>query len=209
MTLADVPREGESLYRNARPDYRIDPESGCWVWLKSLLRGYPVGGGAIKKPHRAYYELAHGPVPKGWHVHHKCENERCVNPEHLAAISERDHHLLHFMLERGYSLDLIRRVRAEGRKAGASYREVARRYGMHFNTVYRWWNAISWADLLDDGPVVTPGNVCALPGCDNVCQGRRHKRFCCSEHRDRAKSRRQWERRKASVDPNQEEGRAS
>lgn len=37
--LDGVPREGESLRPNAKtPDYKIDPETGCWQWQKSTNR---------------------------------------------------------------------------------------------------------------------------------------------------------------------------
>lgn len=46
------------------------------------MHGYgqlPTGGLA----HRAAYEKAYGPIPKGLLVRHKCDVRACVNPEHL------------------------------------------------------------------------------------------------------------------------------
>lgn len=88
--VAGLPREGGSLSPRAlKPDYVIDPATGCWEWQKFKTRlGYGQGnftGAGIKTSHahRAYWIAANGEPPEGFHIHHKCENPSCVNPEHL------------------------------------------------------------------------------------------------------------------------------
>lgn len=82
------------------PNVKIDKSLACWPWLKSTSEGYgQVGFGSpkfhIKRAHVVAYELVYGQVPKGMHVHHRCENKLCCNPFHLKLMKKLDHHLHH------------------------------------------------------------------------------------------------------------------
>jgi hypothetical protein len=61
--------------------------NGCWEWqgVRSPLgygRYYPAMGVKLQS-HRHAYELAHGAIPEGMHVLHRCDNPPCCNPDHL------------------------------------------------------------------------------------------------------------------------------
>ena len=51
--------------------------------------------GVFKRAAVVAYEEAYGPVPPGHVVHHTCENQWCVEPTHLVAITSAEHIRLH------------------------------------------------------------------------------------------------------------------
>jgi hypothetical protein len=76
-------------------------DNGCLIWqgcVKTEGYGKYDGGGKQMFAHRKAYELTHGPLPAGVHVHHLCREKLCVLPGHLlpvAAGGKWSHKTLH------------------------------------------------------------------------------------------------------------------
>ena len=78
------------------PFLEIDHSSQCWVWTRSVAHhGYGQVSihGRRQMVHRAMYEFHKGPIPSGMQLDHLCRNHRCVNPEHLEPVTNRENQL--------------------------------------------------------------------------------------------------------------------
>ena len=68
-----------------------EPNTGCWLWLAHLEKGYGRMSVAGKRQfaHRLSYEHVNGLIPNGLQVDHLCRVPCCVNPDHLEAVTPK------------------------------------------------------------------------------------------------------------------------
>lgn len=86
----DEQRLLEKVYKN--------PVTGCWLWQASTdAMGYgqtctrgASGAFRAKRAHVLAWEVWNGEKPPHALIRHKCDNKRCINPEHLELGTHKD-----------------------------------------------------------------------------------------------------------------------
>jgi HNH endonuclease len=135
----------------------------CWLWTGSGNKGN-YGRVLISKSnpirfvsaHRYSWTYYYGEIPHGSHVLHKCDNRRCVNPEHLklgtAAQNSKD------IVEHGNSLrgelnprtklttNDVLEIRAKYSR-GETLRAIAAQYSISLTNAHSITTRRSWAHL--------------------------------------------------------------
>lgn len=130
----------------ARPlPYEIDEATGCWNWAGAMTtKGYGQvrRGGRNHQAHRWMYEQRHGPVPAGMQLDHLCRNRRCVNPDHLEAVTPATNQ------RRAKSTKLTEEAAAEIRRRLATEHPnlLAAEFGVHPTTIYQIRSGRTWRD---------------------------------------------------------------
>lgn len=121
-------------------EYRVDPDSGCWIWQRARSHGYGQVrvNGRYVPAHRIYYEREVGPVPPGLCLDHLCRTPACVNPAHLEPVTWAEN------CRRGTNAKLTMEDAREIRVSSERGIDLAARFGVskatisHIKSGRRW-----------------------------------------------------------------------
>jgi hypothetical protein len=84
-------------------------DNGCWIWCKAIKNnGYGElclgsvvdDSRCMEYAHRVSYVWFKGPIPVGLQVDHLCNVRRCINPDHLEAVTALENTTRAWSIER-------------------------------------------------------------------------------------------------------------
>lgn len=157
----------EGLRQRFDEKWKLDPQTGCWVWT-AYCTGGDGGYGRIRVrienewkmrgAHRIAWELYIGQIPPRLLVCHHCDNPPCVNPAHLFLGTDADNMADRDRKERrtapkgeqngeaklseSEALQVLRR-----KTTGQRLIDVAAEFGVSVPQVSRIWRGDSWSHL--------------------------------------------------------------
>ena len=150
-----------SMETRIKSKVNVNVRTGCWNWTGSFRKdgyGKLIVGSKLDGTRRtvtasrASYETFVGPIPTGMVVCHKCDNPRCVNPEHLFVGTWKDNY--DDMVRKGRqktakgshvaSSKLTEATVRRIRKSKKDPQTLADRYGVHVSTIRHILSGASW-----------------------------------------------------------------
>lgn len=143
----------------------VKSESGCWEWVgtkRGSSSGVHYGGTNIGRKsvlaHRASYEFYIGVIPENMLVCHKCDNPKCINPDHLFLGTRLDNAKDMANKHRGTCGEKSSNSKLSNTKSfeiifaaknkNMKQKEIAYVFGISEKTVNKLFNRKSWKHLL-------------------------------------------------------------
>jgi predicted XRE-type DNA-binding protein len=148
---------------------KVDQSGDCWIWTGKLHRddGWGYGrfyvhtqeGTITVKVHRLAYMITYGDIPSGLCVCHRCDNPRCIRPDHLFLGTNLDN--IQDMVQKGrqargernglsrFTSEQVRSMRHLYTVDRMRQAEIARVFGVDRRTVNRIVRYQLWRDVAD------------------------------------------------------------
>lgn len=154
-----MPQKTMTLTERLKSKMSLPTNSGCIEWMGAIATS---GYGAINicesgskykhntvyNAHRISYELFIGVIPDGLLVLHKCDNRKCVNPDHLFVGNQKEN--MSDMITKGRAIhigklnaDKVKEIKERIRN-GSKNADIAREFTITQQTICDIKKGRSW-----------------------------------------------------------------
>lgn len=125
--------------------YVVDKNTGCWIWIRGGWKSGYAGFTKNNKHYRAHrylYEIYKGKIEKGMVIDHLCRNRKCVNPDHLEAVSIKEN------VRRGLSaklnMEIVSKIRKMYSDGLITQQKLANLFGVGKRAISKIVNMKRW-----------------------------------------------------------------
>lgn len=143
MTLED--------YMRSKLEKATTTSNGCIEWPgpfthKDKRYGYLNYRYTKHLAHRLVYIMNYGQIPIGKEIHHTCNNGKCVNPQHLEAVTHSTNiaRSNEYATKNKLSYSIAATIRKEYEDGKTTHRALAKKYGVHKSTIFRVLAKEAW-----------------------------------------------------------------
>jgi hypothetical protein len=135
---------------------KVKKGNGCWEWQGALSKQWQYGMFRVNaarptvKAHRVSWEINVGQIPEGVNVLHKCDNPKCVRPDHLFLGTIGDNNQDMTLKERHgrmlFTHEQVRQIRElkKARGRSLSHQMIADQFGVSKSTITHMLTGRNW-----------------------------------------------------------------
>lgn len=154
-----TPKDLDKFWANVNP---ATPYDGCWLWMGRCNANAGRATTTLQNTNwiasRIMYKIVTGTDPGDLHVLHKCDNPRCVCPEHLFlgtdlqnredCMRKQRHNIGLRNANAKLNPDKVRKIRSKY-QAGHKLTDLSAEFGVHTMTIKQVIERVTWAHVVD------------------------------------------------------------
>jgi hypothetical protein len=153
--LVEQETEEQEFWRRAIHEKKVIKENlgECWETIRNRMQ-FSFKNKHINA-HRIAYTISKGEIPNGMVVRHKCDNTKCINPDHLELGTHRDNmrdrqergRTIHGVNHHSAKIDDATALKIYNLKDTQSLTETSKQFDISKQSVSKIWKKEAWKHI--------------------------------------------------------------